>query len=116
MIDPHVCAANVLQGTEPDLGDDGAKLARGRRDTVAGGAVTSGKDFTGDNEGGRVGAEVEEQLGQSEEHKEEGAGVAQDCVVAEAKDQEEDCQHNKATKLDRLATDLINSEHGNPVT
>lgn len=37
------------------LANDGSNLAGGGRDTVRGGSVAGGEDFTGDNEGGSVG-------------------------------------------------------------
>ena len=45
------------------LSDDGAELAAGSADAVRCGAVTCGEDFTGDNEGGCVGAKVLEEVG-----------------------------------------------------
>ena len=50
------------QGTEDDLGDDGADFSRCSAEAVGGGAVAGREAFAGDDEGGGVGAEVEEEL------------------------------------------------------
>jgi hypothetical protein len=44
-----------LEGGDGTLADDGTNLARGGRDTVRGGTVSGGEDFTRDNESGGVG-------------------------------------------------------------
>ena len=78
MVDPGVGASSVLNGAQShqdlashkgingahlqleghDLGNNGAKLARGGRNAVGGGTVPGGEDFAGHDEGGRVGAKV----------------------------------------------------------
>lgn len=45
------------------LDEDAAQLAAGGGDAVAGGAVAGGEELGGDDVGGRVGAEVEGDLG-----------------------------------------------------
>ena len=70
MLDKRARAADVLQLREADLRDDGAELARGGRDTVRGGAVARGEDLAGDDERGRVRAEVLEEVGEAVEEDE----------------------------------------------
>lgn len=48
-------AASAERG-DGALADDGSDLARGGRDTMGRGAVAGREDFTGDDEGGGVGA------------------------------------------------------------
>lgn len=54
MVHP-VLAVVALEGRNGTLADDGTNLAGGSRDTVGGGTVSGGEDFTGDNEGSGVG-------------------------------------------------------------
>lgn len=113
----------VLAGLTTDLSDlveeeggqDGTELARGGRDTVGGGADTGGEDLTGDDEGGSVGSEVEEELGQGEDGDEEGDDGLE-LVEGEREDQEEDGQHGETHELDLLAAHLLDEEDGEPVT
>lgn len=86
MLHEFVRAADVLELTEADLRDDGAELAAGGGDTVRGRAVAGGENFPRDNEGGGVGAEVLEEIGEAVE-EDEGFGVARSrgqLVVSEA--------------------------------
>ena len=54
--------AAYAQGADDHLGDDGANLAGGGGQAVRGGAVAGGEALAGHDEGGGVGAEVEEEL------------------------------------------------------
>ena len=54
--------ATDAQRADEDLGDDGAHFAGGGRDAVRGGSVPGWEAFAGHDEGGGVGAEVEEEL------------------------------------------------------
>lgn len=56
---------------------------------------------------------VEEELSKDVDGKE---AVGADVVVGETHDDEEDGQDGKATKLDRLAAEDVNSGNGNPVS
>ena len=47
---------------EQDAGEDGAEFASGGADAVGEAAYAGGEDFAGNDEGGGVGAEVEEEL------------------------------------------------------
>jgi hypothetical protein len=89
------------------------QLTRGSRDTVGGGAVAGGEALAGDDEGGGVGAEVEEELGQ---HVDGEKAVGGDVVISETHDDEEDGEDGEAHELDGLAADDIDSGHGEPVT
>jgi len=115
MIDPLVGAANVFEGAEADLGNNCTKLATGCGNAVAGGAIAGREHLARDNEGGRVGAKVEEKLGQREKNKEEDGRVVEDGIVTEAEDEEDDGQNGETTELDGLATNLLNGEHGDPI-
>lgn len=92
--------------------DDGANLAGRGRDTVRGGTVPSRETLAGHNEGGRVGAEVEEKL---REHIDGQQTVLSELVVSEAHDDEENSENSKASKLNGLTADGVNSGDGNPV-
>ncbi len=65
MLDEFVLATNVLQAGEADLSDNGSELATGSRDTVRRTSVTRREHLTRDDERGRVGAEVLEEVGQA---------------------------------------------------
>ena len=56
--------ADFLRGevVEEDAGKDGAEFSGGGRDAVGEAADAGGEDFSRDDEGGGVGAEVEEEL------------------------------------------------------
>src|SRR5258708_1022263 len=63
-------STDILELTEPDLGDDSTQLATSGGDTVSGRTITSGEDFSRDDECGCVGTKVEEEIAQAvEEHK-----------------------------------------------
>ena len=97
---------------EAYLADDGADLAGGGRDTVRGRTVTSGEDFTGDDEGGAVGSEVEEELGNDVETEETVGG---ELVVGETHGNEEDGQHTETHELNGLAADGVDGGDRDPV-
>ena len=71
--DPEdLCDANAgREPVEQDAGEDGAELADGGGQAMGQPANPRGVDFTGDDEGGGVGAEVEEKLGDA------GRGVSE---------------------------------------
>ena len=61
---------DILELTEPDLGDDRAQFAAAGGDTVRGGAIPGGEDLSWDDESGGVGSKVLEEVGQAvEEYK-----------------------------------------------
>ena len=96
------------EGTDEGLGDDGADFARGGGDAVRGGAVAGGEALAGDDEGGRVGAEVEEEVAEDVEGEE---AVVADDVVAEAHDAEEDGEEDEAHELDGFPADRVDLAH-----
>lgn len=69
--------------------------------------------FSWNDEGGRIGAEVEEEL--SDDVAGEQAIFA-DRMIAEAHDAEQNGQDDEAAHLDWLATNSIHSGCGDPVT
>ena len=100
------------QRADDHLGDDGADLARGGRQAVRGGAVARGEALAGHDEGGGVGAEVEEELRDDVEGEE---ALGADLVVREADDAEEDGQHREAHVLDGFAPDGVDRRDRDPV-
>lgn len=119
VLDEMIGTADILELSETDLGNDSTKLTTGSRDTVRSGTITSGENFTGDNERGGVGAEVLEEVGETvlEENKGlGGGGVLRESVVTETKDAEEDSEDNEFHELDGLATPAVNREEGGPIT
>lgn len=109
------CGAGAAgaERADDDLRDDGADLTGSGGQTVGGGSVASGEDLTGDDEGGGVGAEVEEEL---REHEAGEQTTASNLVVGETDDAEEDDQHGETHELNGLAADGVNSGDGAPVT
>lgn len=79
---------------------------------MRGGTVAGGEAFTGGDESGGVGAEVEEELGENVESEET---LAADVVVREADYNEEDGENDEAHKLDGPAADSIDGGNGDPV-
>lgn len=104
-----------LEGRDGALADDGADLARGGRDTVGRGPVARREHLARHDEGGGVGAEVEEELGQDIDDQEAVLVVCGDPVVGEAHDHEEDGEDDEAHHLDRLAAKGIDGGDSNPV-
>jgi len=74
VLDELVLATNVDKLAKAKLGNNGAELSGGSGDTVCCRAVTRGEGFAGNDEGGRVGTEVLEEVGEAvEEHERVGA-------------------------------------------
>lgn len=80
---------------------------------MAGRTIASGEDFTGDDEGGGVGAKVLEEVGHAVE-EDEGTLVAvvHHCVVSKAHAAEYDREEGEAHILDWLATPLYERSEG----
>ncbi len=97
---------------EDALRDDGAHLARRGRETVRGRAVAGREALAGHDEGGGVGAEVEEELAQDVQGKQT---MFAEVVIVESNDNEEDGQDSEASELDRFAADGVDGRHGHPV-
>lgn len=104
----------LTEGTEDALGDDGADLAGGGGEAVGGGAVAGWEALAGNDEGGGVGAEVEEELSEDKEG-EKASGVALEVVVSEAENDEDDGEEGEAHELNGLATDGVDESDGDPV-
>ena len=86
MLDKLVLPSDILQSRKADLRDDGAELATRGRNSVCRRAVPRGEHLSGNDERGRVGAEVLEEVGEAVE-EDEGLGAAGGCgqlVVPEA--------------------------------
>lgn len=109
-----VLGATVNQRAKHTLGDNGANLARGGRDTVGGGTITGREALSGDDESGSVRAEVEEELGNDVETQKTVVGL-EERIVGEANDDEENGQDDEAHQLDGLTANGINGGHGHPV-
>lgn len=102
-------------GTETGNGtltNDGTNLTGGGRDTVRGRTVTGREDFTRNDEGGCVGAKVEEELSNDVDGEEAVGGK---LVVSKAHDNEEDGEDDETSHLDRLAAESINGGNRDPV-
>lgn len=97
---------------EDALSNDGTYLARAGGETVRGRPVAGWEAFARHDEGGGVGAEVEEELG---EHIERQQAVFADLVVGKSNDDEEDGQNGKAHELNRLATNRVDRGDSHPV-
>lgn len=104
--------AASTEGSERSLSDDGADLAGGGGDTVAGGAVAGWEAFTRDDEGGCVGSEVEEELGDNVAGQKT---FFSNLVVSETHDAENDCQDDEAHQLNWLASDGVGESDSDPV-
>ena len=99
--------------SEDSLSNNGADLARGGRQTVGGGSVTCREAFSRNNEGGGVGAKIEEKLSQDIQGQE--TALIQ-VVVGETNDNEDDGEEDEAHQLNWLTADGIDSGNGDPVT
>lgn len=115
MVDPGILATNVLQAGEADLGEDGAELARGGRDTVTRGPVARREDFSWNDEGRGVGAEVLEEVGEAVEEDECALVVLEDGIVPEAHDNKDYGEKDETHELDGLASPDVDQEERGPV-
>lgn len=79
-----VLPADVLEAGETDLGNNCAELAARRRDAMCGRAVPGRERLTGDDERGRIRAEILEKVGEAVEEHERTLALVEDGVVAEA--------------------------------
>lgn len=111
----RVLGTLVHQRAEDTLGNDGTDLAGGGRDTVGGGTVAGGEALAGHDEGGSVGAEVEEELGNNVETQQTVVGLEQG-VVGKADDDEENGEDGETHQLDGLAANGVDGSNGHPVT
>lgn len=68
------------------------------------GTVAGWETFSGHNEGGRVGAEVEEELGEDVEGEQ---GVAGEMVIGETDDDKEDGEDGETHDLDGFAAEGV---------
>lgn len=111
----QVGAAVFLLGHEwegYDLGYDGTYLPRRCRQPVTGRSIARGKALAWYDEGGCVGAQIEEELGDDVEG-EHGARV--EVVISEAQDAEEYCEDEETADLKRLPAYGIDCEDRCPV-
>lgn len=113
-----VSTTNVTKLGESDLGNNSTKLSGGGGDTMGSGTVASGEDLSRDDEGGRVGAEVLEEVRQAVKEDEgfASSGGGSEFVVCEAHDDESASEHRETEKLDRLASPRVDEEESDPVS
>lgn len=102
------------QRSKHTLRDDGADLAGRGGDTVRGGPVAGGEALAGHHEGGRVGAEVEEELRDDVQTQQTVVGVLQG-LVGETNDDKNNGQDDEADQLDGLAADGVDGGDRHPV-
>ena len=126
MLDKLVLPSDILQARKADLRDDGAELATRGRNSVCRRAVPRGEHLSGNDERGRVGAEVLEEVGEAVEEDERLRGrrsrgkfvvteacaptpsyqpiathISEDCEPTH--DNEKDGKHDETHELDRFA-------------
>lgn len=106
--------ATVDQRTEHALGDDSSDLARGSADAVRGGSVAGREALARNNEGGGVGSEVEEELGQDVEGKKTIVRVLE-RLIGKADDNEQNGQDDEPGELNGLPADSVDSGNSDPV-
>ena len=113
-----VSTTNVTKLGESDLGNNSTKLSGGGGDTMGSGTVASGEDLSRDDEGGRVGAEVLEEVGQAVEEDESLGSTTggNELVVGETHDNEGASKNDETHQLDRLAPPGVDEKEGDPVS
>ena len=82
---------------------------------MRGGAIAGGEALAGHDEGGGVGAEVEEELAEHVQRQESVLFLAE-LLVGESDDAEEDGQHDETHELNRLAADSVDCCDCDPVS
>ena len=118
MSEEFVGTADVGERIENNLGNDSSKFSGSSGDTVRGRTVTSWEDLTGYDEGGGVGTEVLEEVGQAVE---EDKGLASSpgfkkFTIPETHADEKDGEYDEAHKLDRLSSPTVDKDEGDPVS
>jgi len=116
MVEPRrstlLSGTTSAERTDEDLGDNGADLARGGGNAVGSRSVACREALAWNDESRRVRSEIEEEFGKDIASEQTACA---DCVVSETYYAEEDGEDDKATKLDWLAAESVNSSHGHPV-
>lgn len=105
----------MRQRPKDALRDDGADFTGRGAETVRGGAVARGEALARHDEGGCVGAEVEEELRDDVEAQKAVVGPFE-RLVGEADDDEDDGQDAEAAELDWFAADEVHRGDGHPVS
>ena len=118
MVDKLVGATDVSELSETDLGDDSSKFTGSSGDTMCSGTITSGEGLTRNDEGGGVGAEVLEEVGEAVEEDEGlgSTGGGGKLVVRETHADESASKNDEAHHLDRLAPPRVDEKEGDPVS
>jgi len=101
------------EGSDAALSDDGTDLAKPGGDAVGGGTVASGEALAGDNEGGCVGAPVEEELDKDVDTE---LTVCADLVEGEAPDPEEQREEAETDELEGSTSDGVEGGDSKPVS
>jgi hypothetical protein len=101
------------QRRDGGLGDNGPDLTGGGRDTVGGRPVASREALSGHDEGGGVGAPVEEKLNEDVDAQH---AVGAEVLEGESPDDEQDGQEDEANELQGLAADSVKGSDREPVT
>ena len=118
VLDESVGTTDITKTGESDLGNNSSKFSGGGRDTVSGGTVTGGENLSRNDEGGRVGAKVLEEVRQTVK-EDEGLGSSasgRELVVCETHADECASEHTETEKLDRLAAPAVDEKEGDPVS
>lgn len=97
---------------DEELRDDCADLAGRGGDSVGGRAVARRETLTGDDEGGCVGPEVEEELAEHVEREQCGGAELVEC---KSDDAEKGRENSESHKLNWLSSDGVDGEDGDPV-
>lgn len=105
-------SASALRAND-ELRKDRTELTRRSGNTVGGRAVPGRETLAGNDEGGRVGSEVEEELA---EHVQSEQRCGAEGVEREADDAEDDGQEGESHELDGLSSDGVDGEDSDPVT
>lgn len=101
----RVCWVSLdTERTEDDLCDDGTDLAGGGGKAMRGRSVSGWEAFTGYDEGGGVGSEVEEELAQ---HIKREKCVGPELVVSESDDDEQNREQDEAHELNWLSANGV---------
>ena len=106
------CTSNA-EWTNQGLSNDGTDLARSGRDTMAGRPVPCREALAGNDEGRRIWAKVEEEIGDNVAREEASRA---DLVISKAHDAEEDGQDGETHELDWFAANGIDKSDRDPVT
>lgn len=113
----RIFPTDIFELGETNLSNDRTKLATRGRDPVRRRTITSGEDFTRNDECSGIGSEVLEEIGEAVKEDESLVrGIRRrECTIRETENTEEDGENDETHQLNRFTTPTIDEEESDPI-